>query len=113
MQATTADSGGTGVNKEEFVANTASDILAKMPPPFDVVALRKEAGEELQPTTVVLFQELERYTNLIERMTGSLHNLKRALKGEIGMSSELDDLSFALFNGFLPGIIHKNSFLIL
>ena len=29
-------------------------------------------------------------------------NLKRALKGEIGMSTELDELSVSLFNGFLP-----------
>ena len=32
----------------------------------------------------------------------TLNNLRRALKGEIGMSQELDDLSGALFNGFLP-----------
>jgi len=90
------------VNKEEFVANIASDILAKMPLPFDVLALRKEAGEELQPTMVVLFQELERFTALIEKMTRTLNDLKRALKGEIGMSAELDDLLFSLYNSFLP-----------
>jgi len=28
--------------------------------------------------------------------------LKKALKGEIGMSAELDDLSFSLEAGFLP-----------
>lgn len=32
----------------------------------------------------------------------SLNNLKRALKGEIGMSSELDELASCLFKGFLP-----------
>jgi dynein heavy chain len=30
--------------------------------------------------------------------------LKRALKGEIGMSQELDNLSNSLYNGFLPSI---------
>lgn len=35
-------------------------------------------------------------------MTNSLQNLARALRGEIGMSSELDELAFALINGFIP-----------
>ena len=73
---------------------------------FDVVGKRKEAMErysdELPPTLVVLFQELERFNTLIQRMSDSLANLRRALKGEIGMSSDLDELSLSLFNGFLP-----------
>jgi len=32
----------------------------------------------------------------------TLINLKKALKGEIGMSQELDDLANALYKGFLP-----------
>jgi len=32
----------------------------------------------------------------------SLKNLQKALKGEIGMSSELDVLSGSLYNGFMP-----------
>jgi dynein heavy chain, axonemal len=44
---------------------------------------------------------------LILKISSSLFNLKRALKGEIGMSSDLDDLSIALFNGFLPSIWAK------
>jgi dynein heavy chain len=35
----------------------------------------------------VLFQELERFNKLIERIKETLVNLKRALRGEIGMSS--------------------------
>lgn len=35
-------------------------------------------------------------------MDDSLNNLKRALKGEIGMTAELDDLSNSLFNSWLP-----------
>lgn len=50
----------------------------------------KAECSDITPTTIVLFQELERFNNLIERMKETLINLKRALKGEIGMSSELD-----------------------
>lgn len=45
---------------------------------------------DISPTTIVLFQELERFNKLIEKIKDTLINLKRALKGEIGMSSELD-----------------------
>ena len=35
-------------------------------------------------------------------MAITLANLRQALKGEIGMNAELDDLFISLFNGFLP-----------
>jgi len=35
-------------------------------------------------------------------MTSTLTDLKRALVGEIGMSSNLDELGNSIFNGFLP-----------
>lgn len=38
----------------------------------------------------------------MEKITSTLFDLKRALIGEIGMSSELDELSLSLLNGFLP-----------
>lgn len=114
MQSTGGESGQSGSNKDEYIANIATDILSKVPVPYDVVAIRKQAREDLankkdgpkefSPTQVVLFQELERINFLIEKMTESLINLKRALKGEIGMSGELDELAVALFNGFLPDV---------
>jgi len=55
----------------------------------------------------VLFQELERFNKLIDKIESTIINLKRALKGEIGMSSDLDDLSLSLLNGFLPNIWGK------
>lgn len=69
---------------------------------FDVLFLRKSAGDEISPSTVVLFQELERFNLLICKISLTIANLKRALNGEIGMNSELDNLSLSLFNGFLP-----------
>jgi len=42
--------------------------------------LRAECPD-ITPTTIVLFQELERFNILIERMRETLINLKRALKG--------------------------------
>lgn len=51
---------------------------------------------------MVLLQELERWNNLLGVMGGSLKDLRRALAGEIGFSSGLEQLSVSLFNGKLP-----------
>ena len=59
------------------------------------------------PNEVVLLQEIERMNILIIRMVGTLADLKRAVKGEIGMSAELDDLGSSLFNGLLPNMWAK------
>ena len=95
-------SGSGGSNKDEYLDSVIDDIQNKIPEIYDILAIRKELGENLKPTQVVLIQELERFNKLILEMSSSLFNLKRALKGEIGMSRELDGLAFSLLNGFLP-----------
>jgi len=54
------------------------------------------------PPEVVLVQEIERYEFLSGKMYATLIDLKRALKGEIGMSQALDELGTSIFNGQLP-----------
>ena len=68
---------------------------------------KADKGEVLSPSEVVLFQELERFNLLIAKIKNTIINLLKAFKGEIGMSEELDSLSFALENGFLPEIWTK------
>ncbi|NXC37428.1 DYH10 protein, partial [Campylorhamphus procurvoides] len=95
---------GTGISRDEYIANIAKDIENKLPQVFDLDQIRKAFGTNISPTTVVLLQELERFNKLIVRMAKSLAELQRALAGEVGMSSELDDVAQALFNGQIPGI---------
>jgi dynein heavy chain, axonemal len=47
-------------------------------------------------------QEIERFNLLIIGMKQSLFTLKRALIGEIGMSTDLEEMSNQIFNGFVP-----------
>ncbi|XP_031448519.1 dynein heavy chain 10, axonemal isoform X3 [Phasianus colchicus] len=103
LQPQTGES-GTGVSRDEYIAHVAKDIENKIPEVFDLNKIRKAFGLELPPTTVVLLQELERFNKLIICMAKSLAELQRALAGEVGMSSELDDVARALFNGQIPGI---------
>lgn len=56
----------------------------------------------ITPTGVVLLQELERFNKLLDRIERTLSQLRRALAGEIGMDSILDNIANSLFNGQLP-----------
>ncbi|XP_010220345.1 PREDICTED: dynein heavy chain 10, axonemal-like, partial [Tinamus guttatus] len=103
LQPQTGES-GTGISRDEYIGNVAKDIQNKIPQVFDLDQIRKVFGIDISPTTVVLLQELERFNKLIIRMAKSLAELQRALAGEVGMSSELDDVARALFNGQIPGI---------
>ncbi|VDN29175.1 unnamed protein product [Dibothriocephalus latus] len=52
-------------SKDAVVDAMAVSILGRLPPLFDVTALRKKyMGSEISPTTVVLIQELDRYVYL-------------------------------------------------
>lgn len=95
-----------GISREEFIGKIATDIQGKLPPLFDVDRVRKNITD-ITPTYVVLLQELDRFNVLIRKMSTSLINLQRALAGEVGMSSELDEVARALFNGQLPSIWRK------
>eukprot|EP01006_Ploeotia_vitrea_P031480 TRINITY_DN63809_c0_g1_i1.p2 TRINITY_DN63809_c0_g1~~TRINITY_DN63809_c0_g1_i1.p2 ORF type:complete len:721 (+),score=97.62 TRINITY_DN63809_c0_g1_i1:74-2164(+) len=105
-QGGTGDGGG-GETREETLTHIVADVLDQIPTPFDRKNIMskeksKNGSGSLQPTQVVLLQELERWNNLVEKMTWTLKELGKALQGVIGMSAELDDLAHSLFNGQLP-----------
>ncbi|CBZ30501.1 putative dynein heavy chain [Leishmania mexicana MHOM/GT/2001/U1103] len=99
-----------GETREAKLTKFTEEILAQIPELFDMKAvLLKETTratangyEAVQPTQVVLLQEMERWNRLANVMATSLKELKKALSGIIGMSSELDELESALDNGQLP-----------
>ena len=96
-----------GISREEFIDNVCKDIISKIPHEFDMPKIRKQYEMTLTPTIIVLLQELERFNKLLENMTQSLNNLRKALAGEIGMDSILDNISVSLFNGQIPNSWRK------
>jgi len=103
LQPQTGDSGG-GMSRDDFIAKVALDIQQTLPPMFEMDKIRRKYGLDIDPTTIVLLQELERFNKLIKRMNTSLVELGRALIGEVGMSNELDEVARSLFNGQIPSI---------
>ncbi|KAM9858629.1 dynein axonemal heavy chain 10 [Aulostomus maculatus] len=106
LQPQTGESGGS-ISRDEYISQVAQDIQNKLPKLFDLDLTRKKLGTDISPTSVVLLQELERFNKLVVRMQRSLAELQRALAGEVGMSSELDEVARALFNGHIPAIWKK------
>lgn len=108
MEMQTSEGGeGGGINRDDIINQIADDIQTKtLPELFDVYNIRK-SFDVPSPTQVVLLQELERYNLLINKMSSSIMDLKRALKGEIGMSVDLDILGSSFFNGLLPPMWSK------
>lgn len=80
----------------------AEDILINVPKPFEIWSIKKSLQMNLTPTGIVLLQELERYNALVERIGKTLVLLRKAISGEIGMDSVLDNIANSLFNGEIP-----------
>ena len=100
--------GGGGISRDDYISSIASDVESKLPSLFDLNKLRKDLeADGFSPVFVVLVQELERWDKLNIKMSKSLSQLKKAIKGEIAMSAELDGLGTNLFNGQLPMMWRK------
>lgn len=98
----TSDGGSAGgSNREEQISKVATDIQEKLPEEFDLFNIKKKF-ETPTPTQIVLLQEIERFNYLLGLISKSLKDLKRALVGEIGMSSALDNLANTMYNGGVP-----------
>ncbi|XP_029296329.1 dynein heavy chain 10, axonemal [Cottoperca gobio] len=106
LQPQTGESGGS-ISRDEYISQVVQDIQNKLPKLFNMDVICKKFGTDISPTSVVLLQELERFNKLVVRMQLSLAELQRALAGEVGMSSELDEVARALFNGHIPAIWKK------
>jgi dynein heavy chain len=94
-------SGSGGISREDYIGQIATSIANEIPERFDREVLVMQIPNP-NPIQVVLLQEVERWNKLVAKMTSSLFDLQRALAGDIGMSSDLEDLSISLYNGTLP-----------
>jgi dynein heavy chain len=103
--------GGGGKSPNEVVDELASDILAKVREPFDPeVILKRWPIMYEESMNTVINQECERYNNTIKTVRSSLINVKKAIVGQVVMSSELEELFQALIVGKQPPMWKKASY---
>ena len=82
------------------------DLLHKMPILHDIDkindSLLTETNGCLDPLTVVLKQEVERFKDILLNITESLKELEKALKGLVAMSPILENILQSLFLNKVP-----------
>eukprot|EP01059_Diplonema_ambulator_P030784 TRINITY_DN5411_c0_g1_i2.p1 TRINITY_DN5411_c0_g1~~TRINITY_DN5411_c0_g1_i2.p1 ORF type:complete len:4213 (+),score=1401.66 TRINITY_DN5411_c0_g1_i2:77-12640(+) len=92
-----------GKSREEILGETAGDILSKIPPVFDVRAFQTKYpvvyGESMN---TVLVQEAVRYNKLLAVTAKSLKDFTKALRGEVVMAADLEELGNSMFINQVP-----------
>uniref|UniRef100_A0A8C5QWI6 Dynein axonemal heavy chain 3 n=3 Tax=Leptobrachium TaxID=161697 RepID=A0A8C5QWI6_9ANUR len=102
---------GSGKSSQEIVEELARDILNKLPNDFNLEKVMEKypvVYEESMNT--VLRQELIRFNRLTEVVRSSLINLQKAIKGQVLMSSELENVFNSMLVGKVPSMWAAKSY---
>jgi len=101
-----------GKSREEVIGEIATNIEKRTPAVFDFDAVwKKYPTEYTESNNTVLVQEIIRYNRLLEVMKSSLENVKKALKGEVVMSEELEQVANSLHDNQVPKLWDSKGFL--
>ncbi|KAM4673740.1 dynein axonemal heavy chain 9 [Amazona ochrocephala] len=92
---------GGVVTREEMVKALLEEMLEKLTDEFNIAELMAKV-EERTPYAVVAFQECERMNILTSEIKRSLKELDLGLKGELTVTSDMENLQNALFLDMVP-----------
>mmetsp|Transcript_28190 Transcript_28190/g.33408 ORF Transcript_28190/g.33408 Transcript_28190/m.33408 type:complete len:2629 (+) Transcript_28190:1-7887(+) len=107
--------GGIGKTSDEIVTELATLFESQVPEILDVddagaTTFVVQPNGLLNSLAIVLTQEIIKFNRLINKMSSSLKDVKKAIQGFIVMSPELDEMFTSFMNNTLPGIWTKVSF---
>jgi dynein heavy chain len=103
--------GGSGKSPQEVVEDLANDILSKLPDDFDLEMVMKNYPVEYNESmNTVLRQELIRFNRLTSVVRSSLVNIRKAMKGLVVMSAELEDVFTGMLVGKVPAMWAAKSY---
>ncbi|NXD55658.1 DYH9 protein, partial [Corvus moneduloides] len=103
-----AGEGGVGT-REETVQTLLEEMLEKLTDEFNMAELMAKV-EERTPYAVVALQECERMNVLTAEIRRSLAELELGLKGELTMTSDMENLQNSLFLDTVPESWVKRSY---
>uniref|UniRef100_A0A668A8S8 Dynein, axonemal, heavy polypeptide 9 like n=1 Tax=Myripristis murdjan TaxID=586833 RepID=A0A668A8S8_9TELE len=92
---------GASQTLEEKVKTILDEVLEKLPEEYNMSDITSKTADR-SPYILVCFQECERMNTLIYEMRRSLKELDLGLKGELAISSEMEQLQAALFFDNVP-----------
>ncbi|KTG04987.1 hypothetical protein cypCar_00006303 [Cyprinus carpio] len=92
---------GASQTTEEKVKTILDDILEKLPEEYNMSDITSKTAER-SPYILVCFQECERMNILLNEIRRSLKELDLGLKGELAISSEMEQIQTALFFDNVP-----------
>jgi len=87
-----AGGGGGGGGKESRVADIVGDVKARLPQPFNMIAIRGALKEEPTPYVVCVLQEIERANAVVGEMARALSELELGLQGALNISDLMEAL---------------------
>lgn len=88
---------------DEVVFAIAGEILSKMRPQFDIEYIsEKYPVLYMNSMNTVLRQELGRFNGLTTVIKGTLNDVRKAIRGLVLMSSELEEIYISLSIGKVP-----------
>ena len=101
----------SGKSADEVLSETCQEVIDKLPELLDEErALKLHPYLYEQSLNTVLLQELPRFNKLLRTVKGSLKNIKLAIKGEVVMSSELEEVGSSLIDNKIPASWAKVSY---
>ncbi|XP_043945444.1 dynein axonemal heavy chain 3 [Protopterus annectens] len=104
-------SGGSGKSPQEVAEELATDILSKLPQDFNLeMVMGKYPVLYEESMNTVLRQELIRFNRLTQVIRSSLINIRKAIKGQVLMSSELENVFNSMLVGKVPAMWASKSY---
>ena len=100
-----SSSSGGGQSREDILSELATSISEKVPQAFDLEFVNyKYPVDYYESMNTVLCQELVRFNRLIVVVHSTLASFKKALKGLVVMSGDLEKLGVSMFEGKIPAL---------
>ncbi|XP_053350493.1 dynein axonemal heavy chain 3 [Clarias gariepinus] len=103
--------GGGAKSPQEVVDELAEDIMSKLPPDYNIEKVMSQYPVMYEESmNTVLRQEVIRFNRLTEVVRSSLVNIRKALKGQVVMSVELEDVFNSMLVGKVPAMWAAKSY---